>query len=259
MTESRSPRCTCGSGRPQPECCPDVPITEADLLSTDEVSAFYRQIEDLRRDFKTLVSARNPLESAVKPVVDRRLIEDCTPLPREEFPCWLGMPVSRALLIYRLGGWSDEKGGEMLDRLYALCGSFGDYMEEILGVPASTVAEYERVCEAFCDYLLMYYLTTPLEVKPGQDSIRRFLGNYYPRTQVDANLDFVFHALSALPAFYAWLGRLGFVTWKVVDAIVDQCRDWQWFRHRLLEFHELKGFDRADWCRRYDYKSMPVG
>lgn len=171
----------------------------------------------------------------------------------------MGWPLTRETLAYPGREWSDERGAELQSKLYALVEAFGDHAVEEIGLAPETACEFENVCREYCDYLLMYYLMTPLEIKPGHRSIRRFLGNYYPRTAVDANLDFIYHALNALPAFYAWLARAGLVRWTLVDALVEESRDWPWFRRRLLDYGEVKGRARARWCREFDYKAMPLG
>ncbi|HLG41946.1 MAG TPA: hypothetical protein VI643_01180, partial [Planctomycetota bacterium] len=243
-------------------CCFEqdgAPDAQADPLSIEEYSTLYRQLDEMRRAFKAMVAARNPFESAIKPRVNPRLISRADPLPPERRPTWTGWTLTRETLAYPGREWSDERGAELQAKLYALVEAFGDYGAEEFDMDAETACDFENVCREHCDYLLMYYLMTPLEVKPGQQVVRRFLGNYYPRTVVNPNLDFVFRSLSALPAFYAWLARAGLIRWSVVDAVVEECRDWPWFRQRLLEYAELRGRARSRWCREFDYKAMPVG
>jgi hypothetical protein len=256
--------CTCGSGRFGRECCfreIELPATWAELTapSTEEASALYYQLEEMRRTLGALVGARNPTESALDPRIDGRLIRRADPLPEDARPTFLGWPLTRPDLKFQGKRWSDPAGAAAQDRLAAVVEAFGEHLIEEFEIDAGAASEFEGVCHAYCDFLLMYHLMSPVDVKPGHRAIRRFLGNYYPRTRLDANLDFVYRALSALPAFHVYLGRAGLAEGSLVDHVVRECRDWPWYRRRLLEHAELRGRARARWCAEYDYRALPVG
>jgi len=257
-------RCFCGSGKKQGECCPmqgekkvqeelDIPVQD---FAEGEVFMLYRQLGDMRRQMKSLISGRSPMDASVEPEIDRRLIVFGSPLER---PLWNGQKMSRELVAYPGQKWDDEKGATVQEKLYMLSEAFGDYLLQHLEVDAERVTDFEAVVESFGDFLLMYYMMTPLDIKPGHHAVRRYLGNYYVRTFLDANLDTIYTAFSALPAYFAYLTRLGLVSRTIAESVIAECADWPWYRRRFEEYQVVCGQARARWCREMDYKAMPVG
>lgn len=253
--------CPCGSGRWQLNCClakAEEVVDVGEPFDEGEVLLLYRQLGDMRRQMRSLVSGRSPMEACVRPELDPALVSDLSPLGPQARPIWYGHPLTRELIAYPGRKWDDEKGAVVQEKLYVLSESFGDHLLERCGAPFERVTDFEACVESFGDFLLMYYLMTPLEVKPGQDAIRRFLGNYYIRTYVDSNLDFVFTGLNALPAYFAFLARLGLTSPAMVEAAVRECRDWAWYKRRFEEYQGAAGRVRSLWCREFDYKELPV-
>jgi hypothetical protein len=250
----KSPKsaCVCGSGIPAERCCAGESFDEG------EVFLLYRQLGDMRRQMRSLVSGRSPIEASVNPDVCRRLMEDLEPLGPEARPLWHGRPLTREILAYPGRTWNDEKGALVQEKLYMLSEAFGDDLLERRGVTFDRVTDFEAVVESYSDFLLMYYLKTPLDVRPEHRAARRFLGNYYIRTFVDANIDFIYTGLAAIPAFYAYLVRLGLATRVQLAALLDECRDAFWYKRRFEEYQFAAGRGRTQWCREFDYKRMPA-
>jgi hypothetical protein len=258
-------RCLCGSGKKSAECCVPAKNAGENLEATiqdfaeGEVFMLYRQLGDMRRQMKSLVSGRSHQDASVEPEVDRRLVVFGPPLDAARLPTWNGHRLTRELVAYPGQKWDDEKGAVVQEKLYMLSEAFGDYLIETLQVDPERVTDFEAVVESFGDFLLMYYMITPLDVKPGYQAIRRYLGNYYPRTFMDANIDTIYTALTALPAYYAYLCRLGLVNRRVAESVLAECADWPWYRRRFEEYQVVVGKARSRWCREFDYKSLPLG
>lgn len=253
-------RCACGSGKKIEECCAAAELgSPLESFDEGEVFMLYRQLGDMRRQMKSLVSGRSPTEASVEPDVDRRLVVYAPPLDPAAGPTWSGRRLTRELIAYPGQKWDDEKGAIVQEKLYMLSEAFGDYLMDRLEVDPDRVTDFEAMVESFGDFLLMYYMMTPLDARPGHHAARRFLGNYYIRTFLDSTLDALYTGLTALPAYYAYLARLGFVSRKTAEAVLAECSDWPWYRRRFEEYQVVVGKARSRWCRELDYKSMPVG
>jgi hypothetical protein len=244
--------CPGAGAKSAPGRCPEA----ANEFSEGEVFLLYRQLGDLRRHMRSLVSGRGVEEPSVAPEVDRRLVVFGGPRPA---PVWNGVRLTRQAIRYPARRWSEDRAALVQEKLYALSEAFGDYLLEELGVDRERVTDFEAIVESFGDWLLTGYLMTPPEVAPGHQAPRRFLGNFYPRAFLDATLDTVYLGLTALPAYYAWLTRLGLATRPTAEAVLSQCSDWPWYRRRFEEYETLSRAGRARWRREYDSEAMPVG
>lgn len=103
------------------------------------------------------------------------------------------------------------------------------------------------------NYLFVYDdITNILEV--SEETIRKFLGNWYMRKFWNPSIKGIKSYLRAISDFYTFLSEKGFISKGQLGEIKDVCKDKAWFEMRLRTYFEAQGDDFYDWIQEYNYE-----
>ena len=84
-------------------------------------------------------------------------------------------------------------------------------------------------------------------------TIRKFLGNWYIRKNLTANLKEMKEILSALFDFFEFIYNKEFLDVEQFDKIKQVCKDKDWFENRLKTYKTADGKDFKAWIDEYNY------
>lgn len=102
------------------------------------------------------------------------------------------------------------------------------------------------------NYVFVYEdLRNILEVY--EDSIRKFLGNWYIRKFMDPNISTIKSFLKSISDFYTFLEEKGFISNEELSEIKEVCNDKSWFEMRLKTYFEAEDDDFYEWIEEYNY------
>ncbi|MBI4744393.1 MAG: hypothetical protein HY776_06205 [Actinobacteria bacterium] len=102
------------------------------------------------------------------------------------------------------------------------------------------------------NYVFVYEdLMNILEV--SDDTIRKFLGNWYIRKIMNPNTSTIKSFLRSISEFFTFLKNEGFITNEDLSEIKDVCKDTAWFETRLKTYFEAEDDEFQEWIEEYDY------
>jgi len=129
---------------------------------------------------------------------------------------------------------------------------FFEYLKN-KGLKESTAGKQTDLAAFFImKYLFVYDdVTNILDVY--EDTIRKFLGNWYIRKFWNPSFRGIKSYLKAISDFYTFLKDKGFIFKGQLDEIKDVCRDEAWFEMRLRTYFEAQGDDFYKWIQEYNY------
>ncbi|MDH7513954.1 MAG: hypothetical protein QHH14_13490 [Clostridiales bacterium] len=110
----------------------------------------------------------------------------------------------------------------------------------------------DRAAFFIMNYLFVYDdARNILEV--SEDTVRKFLGNWYIRKFWNPSIRGINSYLKAISDFYTFLKDRGFISKEQLSEIKDVCKDKAWFEMRLQTYFEAQGDDFYDWIQEYNY------
>ncbi|MFO7929318.1 MAG: hypothetical protein R6U35_06605, partial [Candidatus Humimicrobiaceae bacterium] len=86
-----------------------------------------------------------------------------------------------------------------------------------------------------------------------EDTIRKFLGNWYIRKFFSPNISEIKSFLRAISDFFTFVQKEEFISKEDLSEIKDTCRDIQWFEMRLRTYFEVSREEFYQWIQEYNY------
>lgn len=147
---------------------------------------------------------------------------------------------------------SEEENEKQWKRSKIVFDHFYEYLKN-KGLKESTAGKRTDSAAFFImKYLFVYDdVTNILEV--SEDTIRKFLGNWYIRKCWNPSFRGIKSYLKAISDFYAFLKDKGFISEEQLGEIKDVCKDEAWFEMRLRTYFEAQGDDFYEWIQEYNY------
>jgi len=85
------------------------------------------------------------------------------------------------------------------------------------------------------------------------DTIRKFLGNWYIRKSISPQISEIKSFLRAISNFFTFLKKEDFISKEDLQEIKQVCPDTGWFEMRLKTYFETQEDDFYDWIQEYNY------
>ena len=147
---------------------------------------------------------------------------------------------------------SDEEDEKQWKHSKIIFEKFNEYLKN-KGLKETTADNRTGKVEFFVmDYLFVYDdAMSILEVY--DDTIRRFLGNWYIRKFMDPKISSIKSYLKAISNFFEFIYKEGFITKEHLMAIKEVCKDKEWFDMRLKTYFEADGEEFHEWIEEYNY------
>lgn len=129
---------------------------------------------------------------------------------------------------------------------------FYEYLKD-KGLKESIAGKRTEMAAYFImDYVFVYEdLMNILEV--SDDTIRKFLGNWYIRKFMNPSMPIIKSYLKSISDFFTFLNEKGFISKGELSEIKEVCRDKAWFEMRLKTYFEADGDDFYEWIQEYNY------
>ncbi|HOL46149.1 MAG TPA: hypothetical protein PK973_06245 [Candidatus Saccharicenans sp.] len=122
---------------------------------------------------------------------------------------------------------------------------FYDYLKT-KGINENTAGKRtDRAAFFIMNYLFVYGDARSI-LDISEDTIRKFLGNWYIRRFWDPSIRGIHSYLKAISDFYAFLNERGFVSKEQLSETKAVCKDKAWFEMRLRTYFGAKGDDFYD-------------
>jgi len=148
---------------------------------------------------------------------------------------------------------SEEEYEKQWKRSKIIFDHFYEYLKN-KGLKESTARKRTKMAAFFImDYLFVYEdAMSVLEV--SEDTIRRFLGNWYIRKFMNPNMPDIKLYLKSISDFFTFLNEKGFISEGELSEIKEVCKDEAWFEMRLKTYFEAEGDDFYKWLQEYNYE-----
>jgi len=148
---------------------------------------------------------------------------------------------------------SEEEYEKQWERSKIVFDCFHEYLKD-KGLKESTVDKRtDRVLFFIMNYLFVYDDATSI-LDVYDDTIRKFLGNWYIRKFWDPKMSEIKSFLRAISDFYTFLQKEDFISKGDLREIKEVCRDKAWFEMRLRTYFESEGNDFYEWLEEYNYE-----
>jgi site-specific recombinase XerD len=130
--------------------------------------------------------------------------------------------------------------------------NFYEYMEG-KKLNERTIGRYVEMSAFFImDYVFVYEdIYSILDI--SEETIRKFLGNWYIRKNWTPNVKEIKRFLISIKYFFAYLNEYGYISAEALKGIKSVCKDKEWFEMRLKTYSEAEGDKFYDWLREYNY------
>ena len=147
---------------------------------------------------------------------------------------------------------SEEEHGKQWKKSKIIFDHFYEYLKN-KGLKESTAGKRTEMAAHFImDYVFVYEdLMNILEV--SDDTIRKFLGNWYIRKFMNPNMPTIKSYLKSISDFFTFLNEKGFISKGKLSEIKEVCRDKAWFEMRFKTYFEADGDDFYEWIQEYNY------
>ncbi len=261
--------CPCGSGERYRFCCRpgDRARQEAGRLAWRHGLDSHQEL--LLRAYGSPVSGaagdphRERLRATHSPRLHPEWVELDGPDPAPKPFVHEGRPWGPADFDLRLmGGESIEaRRASVAAALAALTDRFRGHLHHRFHVGLREARRHAFWAASYAtEFLLPCWNVSPIHVRPWEEPVRTFLGNYVIRRYEACGIDDLIAGLHALSAYYAFLHRLGLAPRFIVEPAIDACRDWAFYERRLSDYLALRdGGTNAwiDWTVQFDYEHVP--
>ncbi len=148
---------------------------------------------------------------------------------------------------------SEEENEKQWQRSKIVFDQFYEYLKN-KGLNGSTAGRRTDNAAFFVMNYLFVYDDTKNVLKVSEDSIRKFLGNWYIRKFWNPSLQGIKSYLKAISDFYTFLKDKGLISKEQLSEIKDVCKDKAWFEMRLRTYFEAQGDDFYNWIQEYNYE-----
>jgi len=148
--------------------------------------------------------------------------------------------------------------GELCEVADAVEEAFFSFLVDVKDLSESEAGALEEGAHFFLQNYLIPYRGGNLFL-PERDTVRRFLGNWYPRKSMDPDMDEIDLLLVAVAALYAYLHHLGLTPRKKAEEIISECKDRDFYSYRLQGYWAAGGSNKYyDWVCEYDYEGYTL-
>lgn len=149
---------------------------------------------------------------------------------------------------------SEEESKKQWQRSKIIFDHFYEHLKN-KGLKENTAGKRTKMAAYFImNYVFVYEdLMNILEVY--EDTIRKFLGNWYIRKFMDPNISTIKSFLKSISDFYTFLEEKGFISNEELIEIKEVCKDKTWFEMRFKTYFEAEDDDFYEWIEEYNYDS----
>ncbi|MCD6161219.1 MAG: hypothetical protein J7K40_02255 [candidate division Zixibacteria bacterium] len=150
---------------------------------------------------------------------------------------------------------SDEENEKQWKITKKVLDNFSEYLES-KKLHKKTAVRYVNMMVYFImDYLFVYDDACSI-FEITDDTIKRFLGNWYIRKNWSPNIKEINKFLISIKHFFTFLHTHNFITKEALDEIKAVCKNKEWFEMRLTTYFKSKDDDFYEWLQDYNYDAI---
>ena len=147
---------------------------------------------------------------------------------------------------------SEEEDKRQWERSKIVFDHFYDYLRE-KGLKENLAGRRTEMVAYFVMNYLFVYDDVENILEVSDETIRRFLGNWYIRKSMNPKLTEIKSFLKAISDFFTYLKERGFISKVHLQEIKEVCKDRAWFEMRLKTYFKAEGDDFYKWIEEYNY------
>ena len=148
---------------------------------------------------------------------------------------------------------SEEENEKQWQRSKIVFDQFYEYLKN-KGLNDNLAGRRTESAAFFIMNYLFVYDNAKNILEVSEDTVRKFLGNWYIRKCWNPSFQAMKSYLKAISSFYAFLKDKGFISKGQLDEIKEVCKDKAWFEIRLETYFEAEGDNFYDWIQEYNYE-----
>ncbi len=147
---------------------------------------------------------------------------------------------------------SDEDSEKQWQRSKIIFDHFYEHLKS-KGLKESTAGKRTEMASYFIMNYVFVYEDVASILEVYEDTIRKFLGNWYIRKFMDPNISTIKSFLKSIFDFYTFLKENDFITDEELSEIKEVCKDIAWFEMRIKTYFEAEDDDFYEWIEEYNY------
>lgn len=147
---------------------------------------------------------------------------------------------------------SEEEDRRQWERSKIIFDHFYNYLKD-KGLKESLMGRKTEMVAYFIMNYLFVYDDAENMLEVSDETIRKFLGNWYIRKFMKPRLTEIKSFLRAISDFFIFLRKRGFISKEHLQEIKAVCKDKAWFEMRIKTYFETQEDDFYKWIEEYNY------